>query len=936
MIGMLIFAGIAFLLGPIVLSLVAMSRTSAHSLKIQSLERQLRDLRSGGTSAPQPKPAAKPEAQPQTQAQPQPPSQRPPPQTDTQKKAASIESSFARYALFDTVATPVDAATTPAPAQTPPKKKPAPTSQPTASTPKTQKPTQSLEEQIGARWAVWVGGIALALGGAFLIRYSIEAGFFGPGVRLAMAVAFGLILLGAGEFFRRRELAFPIAGVEDASIPPILTSAGIVTLYGSVYAAFALYGFIGSGAAFALMALIALIGLAAALLHGPYLAAIGFLGAYLTPLLASTGGGDIPSLYLYLVLTSVPVIILARVRRWHWLMLSVVVATLAWGFLVLVGSATTDVLTHALYISALAALFTGGLYQGLHKVVGKSEGDEEPDLPALASFLALSLLTYFHYITSSGASTLLITSGLLVVLQVGLAWRWSAARAHLAVAACLGLLTLLSGPKVVEIVTELGTIANWSVVSAYGEQRSTLMIKALLLGTLFLVPAIMAIRRLLTKAPLGAVWWATAGTIVPISTLAIVYLVLNQSEPSILFATASLVLGVIYAYVARDLLEHRKSRGLVTAIYIIAGLASAALAFTMLLDKGWLTVALALTTLGAAYTAQRLKVWQVAPTAAVFAGIVGFQLFLTPSIVGQDVGSFPIFNWLLWGYGVPAAAFFMGAIQLRKVDGPLWPSKILDAISMIAMAVLVGLQIRHLMTGGSISLVKMGLAEASIQALMALALSIGYGRLSARVGNSLMRTGSLIIASIGLFMQVWWLGVLYNPVLTGDAVGEGSIFNLLTLGYLLPGLMVMWLARESVKLGRSANFISFAKIVAGAFLFLWLNLVVRHMWHGNHIGGFHIPDGEFYTYSAVWLGCGISLLLAGIYLRKEILRKISGALIILAVIKIFIFDTAQLEGVLRALSFIGLGAILIAIALLYQRVLKNGQRKPETQLEEAS
>ena len=36
---------------------------------------------------------------------------------------------------------------------------------------------RSLEENIGTRWAVWVGGLALALGGVFLIRYSIEAGF---------------------------------------------------------------------------------------------------------------------------------------------------------------------------------------------------------------------------------------------------------------------------------------------------------------------------------------------------------------------------------------------------------------------------------------------------------------------------------------------------------------------------------------------------------------------------------------------------------------------------------------------------------------------------------------------------------------------------------------------------------------------------------------
>ena len=44
----------------------------------------------------------------------------------------------------------------------------------------------SFEERLGTQWAVWVGGIALALGGIFLVRYSIEQGLLGPGVRVTL------------------------------------------------------------------------------------------------------------------------------------------------------------------------------------------------------------------------------------------------------------------------------------------------------------------------------------------------------------------------------------------------------------------------------------------------------------------------------------------------------------------------------------------------------------------------------------------------------------------------------------------------------------------------------------------------------------------------------------------------------------------------------
>ncbi|HEY3678326.1 MAG TPA: DUF2339 domain-containing protein, partial [Bradyrhizobium sp.] len=65
--------------------------------------------------------------------------------------------------------------------------------------------TPSFEERIGTRWVVWVGGLTLALGGFFMVRYSIEAGLIGPGVRVMLGGAFALALLAAGEWLRRKQ-----------------------------------------------------------------------------------------------------------------------------------------------------------------------------------------------------------------------------------------------------------------------------------------------------------------------------------------------------------------------------------------------------------------------------------------------------------------------------------------------------------------------------------------------------------------------------------------------------------------------------------------------------------------------------------------------------------------------------------------------------------
>jgi len=63
------------------------------------------------------------------------------------------------------------------------------------------------------------------------------------------------------------------------------------------------------------------------------------------------------------------------------------------------------------------------------------------------------------------------------------------------------------------------------------------------------------------------------------------------------------------------------------------------------------------------------------------------------------------------------------------------------------------------------------------------------------------------------------------------------------------------------------------------------------------------------------------LLLLGLAGRHRILRLASAAILVLAVAKVFLIDMAALEGVLRALSFLGLGLVLVGIGLIYQRLL---------------
>ena len=149
-------------------------------------------------------------------------------------------------------------------------------------------PAKSFEERFGASWVVWIGGLALALGGIFMVQYSIEAGLIGPGVRIFLGGLLAAGLVAAGEWARRREIGGNAIYAENAHIPSILTAAGTTVAFATIYAAYALYEFLVPGTAFVLLGIVALATLAASLLHGPALAALGQVGAFVVPALVAS------------------------------------------------------------------------------------------------------------------------------------------------------------------------------------------------------------------------------------------------------------------------------------------------------------------------------------------------------------------------------------------------------------------------------------------------------------------------------------------------------------------------------------------------------------------------------------------------------------------------------------------------------------------------
>ena len=100
----------------------------------------------------------------------------------------------------------------------------------------------------------------------------------------------------------------------------------------------------------------------------------------------------------------------------------------------------------------------------------------------------------------------------------------------------------------------------------------------------------------------------------------------------------------------------------------------------------------------------------------------------------------------------------------------------------------------------------------------------------------------------------------------------------------------------------------------------YFTLEVMRLYRGPGLAG-TATDAEQYTYSAVWLAFAVVLILIGIALRSQPVRMCSAAVLIVTVLKVFLYDLASLTGIWRAFSFIGLGLVLVGIGYLYQRLL---------------
>lgn len=732
----------------------------------------------------------------------------------------------------------------------------------------------SLESLIGARLPVWIGAIALVVAGFFLVRYSIEIGLLGPAVRTFLAALFAALLVAASEAARR----LPPTR-DDPRIAQALAGAGVASAYGTLYIAAALYHLVAPLPAFMLMIGVTGLGLVLALRHGPPTAVLALAGGFVAPLVAGYDAAGIGPLLVYLALFTAALFGLAVYRGWAWLALAATAAAFAWVNFLLIMLGGDDLAAPAAFVVLLAlgaslALPRAGVASAWLRLAPLVAGLVQ--LLAFAPALDFSVLAWAFYLTLAAATLIL-------------AWRDETWLPGALVALGLTLLLLAIG-------------------LAQSRQGATL-IAALFATPLFAAPGLLQLGR--------ARGWA----ILALGGIAGPLLLANVLDADRFAAAHWAALELPAAALAAWVSWRRRAEagtrdpGLIGGALAAAILATAALG--QLAGGDWVAIPLALAAVALGLWARRTGDASLCLLPALaLAAILGFGIeslaryavLIAGSVSG---GRLP---WLeLPGIGAAPRQLLPGvvaALLLLRDSAQFARARPVVQAATIAVALLLLYHLAKLplAIGDAARFAAWGFVERALitQALLA-AGWLAWHRLG-------WRALAFTLFGLGLARILWFDLLLLNPAFVAQQVGGVPLLNAAVLHL---GLAAAWAFTFAP--GRPwrqlALALSLAAVAAG----------VRQAAHGTLLTG-PITTGENYGYSAAFLLLAIAWLARGIRGGARDLRLAGLALLTAVTLKVFLVDAAALGGLLRILSFLGLGVALIGIGWVYNRFLGTPAR----------
>ena len=287
---------------------------------------------------------------------------------------------------------------------------------------------------------------------------------------------------------------------------------------------------------------------------------------------------------------------------------------------------------------------------------------------------------------------------------------------------------------------------------------------------------------------------------------------------------------------------------------------------------------------------------------------------------GAAVDGPPILDSLLLGLLAPA--LILAEAARRSVQTSRQIATPTAAVALLFLLLWAISEVRRLFHGPLLAAGAATHAEVAAYAIALMATALPFELARARIAGLGFGRGLGVIldglawaaAALSLWLVAFTASPWWGPI--ESALRWPALFG---AACLIVSALAGVLAFVAAKAGRLA-FSRFATVAAGLEIFVLVTLIVRYGFHGVAMrAALHEASLETWTYSAVWALYGLMVLAIGARQRLIALRWLGLAILLLTTGKVFLFDMAQLAGVIRAGSFLALGVVLLIGALAARR-----------------
>ncbi|MGR5409304.1 DUF2339 domain-containing protein [Vibrio sp. PNB22_8_1] len=768
-----------------------------------------------------------------------------------------------------------------------------------------EKQANKLLANIQENWLVWVGAIAMLIGGGYLVQVIGSHIELSPLMRVTIAFSLSLATVLAGEWFHRKEQKNPERAKRAHGftyVPAAIAGTGLTGVYCTVIFAFVFYQLLLPSVSLVILAGAAFSSLALSLRQGPLMAVLGLIGGYSAPLWVA---GTEPNYYLlasYISAISFAATLLMQSVQRAWLSPSITIPHLLW-MLVLIERLPTDTLFSWLGIFLSLTLYlvfaVPRLGWALHPRYRHCHGKWTHPPTAIALTLVLLMLSALARMPTINITQMLYLYAFLLALiwLPAIRQSWS-------------LRLFLPSTLITATAILLLSIALESI---YMPNAQTWVLVALAVS--------------ITLTALRTLCQILAGDRSPIALMLLLVLAPSMALITLLYADE---------FMGRHVLGWTAFTALVAFYYLVLGhrLQAVALecsaimhaiiagtAFVWLSDS-WFTTAISIQVAVMALQTQ-INLFRPANWAVKVAmGILVVRLTLLPFIPQWQPVNAGHWAWVLISYLPSLAILAYARTVLHRSDTEL--ANWFEGAFLHVFLMAVFTQTNYWLTGQYGYLGDIDFTSAIVFANQALVMGLVYSyrsQFAQKLERVYQAYSYLLWGTFVVLMML--LNSLESPLMINNVSAESlPVFNMLSLGWLLPAVILLvttYKRWNTLQIPRPVV-ASFGLILATA----WLGMSVRQFWQPVSMT-LAQPTGmaELFTYSIAGLIVGGILTWVGATRKAMTIQRIGLAVLACVALKVFLWDVSSLDGFWRAISFLGLGASLIGLGWLFQKLHRS-------------